>query len=78
MKAVDPRKHYLTIRSRFWWFIDGIKTLSETWIWVANKPGHYTYYPWKQRIEDCLSSIDTAIRGYLLHYRLSTQRVSDE
>ena len=69
----DAVKYPLTIRSRLWHLIYGIKAFTETWVWVADESGYFQYYPWRDRFEDFLSNLDTAIRGYLLFYRLSTQ-----
>jgi len=78
---VEWYKVNLPIQTRLGWLISGIQELAQTWIWVADKPGHYKYHEWfgpMGRIEGMLSMIDTAIRGYVWGLRPSTSTARKE
>ena len=55
----------LTVRQRVGVLLDGIRNLADPWIWIADKPGYYRYYTWRERFSDLLGSVETAIVGNL-------------
>lgn len=72
VRITEMYKVHLSIQTRISFLISGIKELTQTWIWIANPPGHYEYYPFfgsMGRLDGFLGGLETAIVGYVWGFK---------